>query len=390
MLTVPELNAPHLSTEDVMAGARQFWRSGLLVTAATVTLVWITGASWSEHKAQHPSGPTIQFGAGHFNRDAKAFHYWDNEKEIPAVCTRCHTIGGVPQYLAEGRTGPGQHVKNAFACTTCHADLASYARHTASKVTFPSGISVDTGVNDSNLCMTCHQGRESTVSVNKALEGLDPDKPEPKLNYIHVHYAGAGGTNFGTQAKVGYEYAGKTYAGRFNHVPTANTCTGCHDPHRGEVAAAKCSGCHEGIRGDADLAKIRMTSRGDFDGNGKEEGVAQELAGLHKELYTAIQQYARTVGGVAIAFAEHGSHPYWHADRNGNGIIDPEEMNPANKYPAYTPRLMQAIYNYSFVARDPGAAYHNGRYATQLLYDSLESLAASGKAGVTMQGKARP
>jgi hypothetical protein len=372
-----------------MAGARQFWRSSVFVTALTVTLAWVTGASWSEHKAQQPKGPTIQFGAGHFNPESKAFHYWDKEKELPAVCARCHTIGGVPQYLAEGRNAPGPHVKNAFACTTCHADLASYARHTVSKVTFPGGATIDTGVNDSNLCMTCHQGRESTASVNKALEGLDPDKPEPKLNFIHVHYALAGATNYGSAAKVGYEYAGKQYAPRFNHVPTVSTCTGCHEAHSGEVAVAKCSGCHQGVQTSADLAKIRMSTRGDFDGSGKEEGIGQEVAGLQKELYAAIQQYAKAVGGVSIAFAEHGSHPYWHADRNGNGIIDPEEMNPGNKYPAYTPRLIQAIYNYSFVARDPGAVYHNGRYALQLLHDSLESLAASGKAGVSMQGKVR-
>jgi hypothetical protein len=95
------------------------------------------------------------------------------------------------------------------------------------------------------------------------------------------------------------------------------------------------------------------------------------------------------VGGTAIAFTE-AAHPYWHADLNGNGTIDRDEVKPANKYPAYTPRLMQAIYNYTFVLRDPGAAYHNGRYAAQLIYDSLESLAASGKAGVNMQGKVRP
>ena len=45
---------------------------------------------------------------------------------------------------------------------------------------------------------------------------------------------------------------------------------------------------------------------------------------------------------------------------------------------------------WSIIARDPGGAYHNGRYVLQLLYDSLESLTASGKAGVNMSGKVRP
>jgi hypothetical protein len=132
-----------------------------------------------------------------------------------------------------------------------------------------------------------------------------------------------------------------------------------------------------------------MSSRGDFDGNGREEGLGSEVANLQRELYAGIQQYARNVGGTAIAFTVE-AHPYWYRDTNGNGRVDPEELQPANKYPAYTPRLLQAVYNYTFVQRDPGDAYHNGRYAVQLLYDSLESLAASGKAGVTMQGKVRP
>jgi hypothetical protein len=129
-----------------------------------------------------------------------------------------------------------------------------------------------------------------------------------------------------------------------------------------------------------------MSSRG---GNGTEEGIAREVANLHRELYAAIQQYARTVGGSAIAFTPE-AFPYWHMDTNGNGKIDPEELRPANRYPAYTPRLMQAVFNYTFVLRDPGAPYHNGRYTLQLLYDSLESLEASGEAGVNMRGKVRP
>ena len=58
------------------------------------------------------------------------------------------------------------------------------------------------------------------------------------------------------------------------------------------------------------------------------------------------------VGGKPIAFTKV-KYPYWHTDTNGNGWIDPDEVSPANKYTAYTPRLMQAVYNYAFVLRDP-------------------------------------
>jgi hypothetical protein len=374
-----------------MSTFRKVWIGTTATFTVLIGMAWVADIGWSQERPRKVSGAHIQMGEGHFHRDGKAFHYWDNEKEIPAVCSRCHGANGVPEYLREGKTAPAPHVKNGYACTNCHADMLSYARHVVAGVTFPSGIKVDSGHNDSNLCMTCHQGRESAASVNKVITGLDPDKPDPKIRFeaVHVHYFPAGATRYGSEAKVGYEYAGKSYAGLFAHVPTANTCTGCHEPHGGEVAVVKCSGCHQGVKTLTDLANIRMSSRGDFDGNGKEEGIPREVANLHRELYAAIQQYARTVGGASLAFSPE-AFPYWYADKNGNGRIDPEEINPEHRYPAYTPRLLQAVYNYTFVLRDPGAAFHNRQYTLQLLYDSLDSLAASGKAGVNMGAKVRP
>jgi hypothetical protein len=358
-----------------------------LTTAAIVVLAsTLAGIGFGRAEDK---GPPIEFWKGHFARDAQAFHDWDKEKEIAAVCSRCHGADRVPEYLKEGKTTPAPHVKNGFACTNCHADMLTYERHKVAKVNFASGISVDTGNNDSNLCMTCHQGRESTASLNKAIAGLPLDTPDPKLNFVHVHYFPAGAVRYGTEAKVGYEYEGKKYVGRFAHMPNVSACTGCHQPHTGEVKIDRCGGCHDKVATLADLANIRMSTKGDFDGNGKEEGIAKEIANLQDQLYTAIQTYARNVGGKPIAFTK-AAYPYWYADTNGNGRIDPEEVRPDNKYTAYTPRLMQATFNWTFSLRDPGGAYHNGRYIVQLLHDSLESLAASNKADVDMKGKVRP
>ncbi len=364
-----------------------------LAVAVLVATACTTVTDSARHKSEQASGARIQMGEGHLNRDGKAFHYWDKEKEIPAVCARCHAATGVPEYLREGKNTPAPHVKNAFACTNCHADMLTYARQSVAKVTFPSGVTVDSGDNDANLCMTCHQGRESTASVNKAIAALGaeaaPDLPNPKLAFVHVHYFPAGATVYGTDAKVAYEYPGKSYAGHFSHTPGFDTCTACHDPHSGEAHVDVCGKCHKNVKTPAEVVTIRMSTKGDFDGNGREEGLPREVANLQQELYAAIQQYARTVGGSAIAFTP-AAFPYWYADTNGNGKIDPDELRPDNPYRAYTPRLVQATYNYTYVLRDPGAAYHNGRYTVQLLHDSLESLAASGKAGVEMRGKARP
>jgi hypothetical protein len=357
--------------------------AGALVAAAACTM------DAPERKPEQPVGARIQMGVGHLNRDGKAFHYWDKEKEIPAVCARCHAATGLATYVKDGRNSPAPHVKNAFACVNCHADLLTYERITVAKATFPSGVAVDSGNNDANLCMTCHAGRESTASVNKAIAGFAADEPNPKLGFIHVHYFPAGATAYGTEVKVAYEYPGKSYAGRFAHARGVNTCTACHDPHGGEVHVEKCGSCHQGVKTLAAATTIRVSSKGDFDGNGREEGVAREVANLQTELYAAIRQYSRAVGGAPIAFTP-AAFPYWYTDTNGNGTIDPDELRPDNRYTAYTPRLIQATYNYTYSLRDPGAAYHNGRYTLQILYDSLESLTTSGKAGAEVRGKVRP
>jgi hypothetical protein len=358
-----------------------------VTVAAAAAVLFATAPAPADEKTE--KGVVLEFWKGHFDRNAGPFHEWDKEKEIPSICARCHGAQSLPEYLASGKTRPAPHAKNGLACANCHADMLTYERHTVAKVNFASGLSVDTGNNDANLCMTCHQGRESTASVNKAIAGLPLDTPDPKLNFLHVHYFPAGATLYGTEAKVAYEYIGKTYAGRFTHMPAVNTCTGCHQPHTGEVKIDRCGGCHEGVKTVADLANIRMSTKGDMDGNGKEEGLGVEIRNMQKELYAAIQTYSKNVGGSPIAFTK-ALYPYWYTDKNGNGTIEQEEIKPDNKYTRYTPRLLQAVYNYTFALRDTGGAYHNGRYVAQLLYDSLESLAESGKAGVEMQGKQRP
>lgn len=366
----------------------QKYRKFTIFGIAAVAVVLAAGApARADEKTEQ--GVTLELWKGHFDRNAMPFHEWDNNKEIPAVCARCHGAQSLPEYLATGKTGPAPHAKNGFACANCHADMLTYERHKVPKVNFASGLSVDSSNNDANLCMSCHQGRESTASVNKAIAGLPLDTPEPKLNFLHVHYFPAGATLFGTEAKVAYEYAGKTYAGRFTHMPAVNVCTGCHQPHAGEVKIDRCGGCHQGVKTVADLMNIRMSTKGDVDGSGKEEGLGVEIASMQKQLYAAIQTYSKNVGGEPIAFTKV-LYPYWYADKNGNGTIEKEEIRPDNKYTHYTPRLLQAVYNYTFALRDTGGAYHNGRYILQLLYDSLESLAASGKAGVDMKGRQRP
>jgi hypothetical protein len=313
---------------------------------------------------------------GHFAGSEEAFRHWDEDDPavVSASCAKCHSADGLPLFLAEG-VNISAATANGFACATCHDDVATFTRYAVESVEFPSGAELDLGNPDANLCLNCHQGRASTVSVNAAVTGLDEDTVSDKLAFLNVHYFAAGATLFGTDAKGAYEYEGKSYAGQNTHVEGYAVCTECHSTHQLDVKVDDCAVCHKGANEEHGLATIRL-SKADFDGDGDtDEGIAGEIETLHEALYAAIQDYAADTVGTAIVYDSH-SYPYFFTDTNADGVADAEEANYGNRYATWTPRLLKAAYNYQYAAKDPGAFAHNPPYAIQILYDSLEDLGA--------------
>ena len=136
---------------------------------------------------------------------------------------------------------------------------------------------LDIGNPDSNLCLNCHQGRASSTSVSRSIADLALDEPSDSLRFLNVHYFAAGATLFGTEAKGAYEFDGKEYLGRNEHVSAYAGCTDCHSTHQLEVKVEECSICHAGTESEEDLHAIRIGDV-DYDGDGDtEEGVAGEI-----------------------------------------------------------------------------------------------------------------
>jgi hypothetical protein len=325
---------------------------------------------------------------GHFAGSEEAFRHWDEDEPpvVSASCSKCHSAEGLPLFINEGVT-ISQPTANGFLCSTCHDSLTELTRYPVGEVEFPSGASLDSGNPDSNLCMNCHQGRQSAGDVDRAIAGLDPDTPSEDLGFRNVHYLPAAATLFGTEAQGVYEYPDKTYLGRNEHVDAFKNCTDCHTAHGLDVKVEACSACHAGVEDEEDLRSIRMDDV-DYDGDGDtDEGVAGEIDTLHEALYAAMQDYAANVVGTPLVYESH-SYPYFFIDTNGNGVADPDEAQRANAYNAWTPRLLQAAYNYQYAAKDPGTYAHNPKYIIQALYDGLESLGA--QAAVDMTGMVRP
>ncbi len=302
--------------------------------------------------------------AGHFASSEEAFRHWDEEDPavVPATCSRCHSASQLPNYIQDGSvisTNPA----SGLNCGTCHNDLSTFTRYEVGAVTFPSGATLDTGSSDSNLCLNCHQGRESTISVNEAIArvGVGDDEISEDLAFRNPHYFAAGATLFGSEAMGAYQYEGQTYNGRFPHVGAFDTCVECHDTHGLTVRAEACGACHSGVSTEEDLRTAIRFSDEDFDGDGDvSEGIAQEVAGMQEALYAAILSYADDTVGIDITY-DPDAYPYFFNEAG-------------ERYTSWTPSLLKAAYNYQWAQKDPGAFAHNAAYIMQVMYDSISDI----------------
>ena len=311
---------------------------------------------------------------GHFAGSEEAFRHWDGEEEgggvVPGSCAKCHSATGQPEFITEGVV-TSQPASNGLNCGTCHNDVQNFTLYEVPAVRFPSGATVTFGERDSaaNMCLNCHQGRESTVSVNRLIGELPPDEVSEDLRFLNIHYFAAGATLFGTEVKGAYEFEGREYTGFNEHVGTFNSCTECHDTHALEIVIEDCGECHEGADSLEGLRTIRMTDV-DYDGDGDAtEGVFFEIDTMRAALYAAIQAYALENTGTAIIYDAH-AYPYWFGDADGNGRINDDEGG----FSSWTPNLLRAAYNYQDSTKDPGGFAHNSSYVLQILYDSIQAV----------------
>ena len=320
----------------------------------------------------------VRNDAGHFSGADEAFRHWDAEGSVPGSCAKCHSGEGLPFFLGEA-VNVSAAPSNGLQCTTCHSDVETFDLYEVEAVEFPSGVTLASETTSDNLCLNCHQGRESGLDVEARVRNLEPDEIAESLSFVNPHYFAAGATRFGAEAIGAYQYDGQEYFGYFEHVGRYDSCTECHSAHELSVDWEDCEGCHEGVEGPETLVNIREYED-DFDGDGDvEEGIAGEIATMEEMLYAALQTYATEVAGTSIVYHSQ-RHPYFFADANANGAVDEGE----ERYISWTPRLLRAAYNYQYVQKDPGAFAHNGLYILQVLYDSLADI------GVDVSGMIRP
>ena len=341
----------------------------------------------------HSAAGLTRNDEGHFNGGSDAWRHWDEDGEVSTSCVKCHSATGLAYYLETGLDQEGAHIANGMLCTTCHTSPPALLA--AGPVTFPSGAVIDLG-DSSNLCMNCHQGRESMISLDKKINGS-----AGPYSFTNIHYYPVGAIMFGTEAQGGYEFAGNSYAGRRywpNHNGLFDTCVQCHmgsdspsQKENGDFSnhnvqkpnPADCVYCHgqdvSQPSPGADpywfkFSGIRPATTPDYDGDGNtSESIEAEIQALENALYAQLQAYAFSVLGKTVAYDTH-SYPYFFGDTNGNGVVDPAEASRSNGFTKFDASLLRAAYNFHASKKEPHGFIHNSRYIAQLLVDSIGHL----------------
>ena len=213
------------------AGEHRWMRKRTLgMTLAAAVLLGV-GAHLEGVFADEATSQAQWATSGHADANSEAFTHWNADGNVPVGCAKCHSTPGHLDFLGVDGTQAGvvdnpSPIGTTVECAACHNDATA----DMNSVVFPSGAKV-AGLGVSARCMDCHQGRESGVSVDKAIADANlpsVDTVSSSLKFKNIHYAAAAATLLGGEAKGGYQYAGKSYDVRLAHVDGINRCVDCH------------------------------------------------------------------------------------------------------------------------------------------------------------------
>lgn len=311
-----------------------------------------------------------------------------------ASCAKCHTgqgyilgLQGIAPVMPDEATPakpaniPSLEQQSGIACATCHdphaftnpfksgAEEKSNQLRVNGKVTAPMGWSVDAGV--AATCVKCHSDNRTPTNLADFVAGTRTR-----------------GTHENTQADVFfgkgyYDYGGAIKVTNSAHpVLLKDACVTCHmaanptvgpgpDPQHPAKAlsvgghsfamdgewegkkvenVAVCATCHTGA------TTFNRPAAGDYDGDGKVDGVQDEVKGLLARLAELLPK-----------------------DAQGQVMNSP--ISPANS----TEAQRKALWNYFLINNDGSFGVHNTSFAVQLLQQTYKQLTGRDIPGATLR-----
>jgi hypothetical protein len=390
-------NMANIQCEDCHGPAKEHATTGAAVMASSLS----EGVCNTCHNGggHHLKGTDLQ-SAKHVDASAQAWTYPVGPDHQD--CVRCHSGAGYVSFLADPKNPAGwNNTMQTVGCSTCH-DPHGNGKEWQLRVTDapiqlpftakPAGLSA--------TCEECHNARTTAADAAKS--------NFPHYSSVAEFLNDTGGVDYGQTvansphgvmvgaAPVANPAAAKdpeaakflfTAAGaKAGNTPGA--CVACHmyptiedakDPNYHKVGShsfnmvspdgkfdytAACKTCHADMKDSFDIA-----AKADYDGNGKTEGVQEEVKGLLDVLFTALKD-----NGVSKSDT---GYPYFKLPDNASDKIKNAVYN------------FRTVYGVMWSATDPGnegkaQAIHNFKRAVSLLQLSYKDLTGKDVPGATL------
>lgn len=308
------------------------------------------------------------------------------------VCQRCHSSEGWLRAVIEGGDPIAIPSPNRIGCATCHDPHSAGKEHQLRRkgpedmVELPDGSLVEGG--KGTVCMTCHNLALTSIKNPKGVNGYidaylagETKIPGTEIAISNTFIPPSSQMPTNTEMLAGtggYEFTDEKYARSF-HFENPDTCVTCHmfkTPAEGEPGHNRVGGHTFNVRTPAELVGVRhgeeagervenvaacqqchpgldrlnRRARGDYDGDGRVEGVQDEVAGL-----------------IALVRSAPGF---------SNTITRSSTLAQA-----------AARWNVGFVERDISAGIHNTAYAVTLLQRSYKKLTGNEVPGASIVSK---
>jgi hypothetical protein len=342
----PVQNMGNIQCEDCHGPAKEHVATGAPVMQASLN----DGVCNQCHNGggHHLKGTDLS-NAEHSDANSAAFNTPVGPGE--QQCVRCHSGRGYASFLSDPKNPAAwDNNKQTIGCSTCHDPHGNGNMFQLRVIDKPVEIPNPPagGVGLSATCYECHNSRvavkdyasgatphySSIVEMIDNVGGVTYGKDVPNSGHSMVGSAPIKNPAYTAGSDVGQFLFSKTDDTKGN-VPGA--CVACHmwptiedakDPNYHKVGShsfnmvspdgkfdytAACKSCH------GDLTSFDIKAKADYDGNGKVEGVQEEVGGLLDKLWTAME--AKGVKKVASGY------PYATLPKGADGKVDPKITN---------------------------------------------------------------
>ena len=389
---------------------------------------------------------TAWLGSAHADLTSEPFAHWNNESPavVPGNCAKCHSGLGYQDFLGvlanpltdppeiaptsnlnDPAPSPGRDSSRRAVAGGHYGQLRRLPQrgHGAfDRGHLPLGSQGHRARRRVALHL-CHQGRESTVSVEKKISDAytaakitTDDTVSTAVNFINVHYFAAAGSLYGREAETAYEYADptkaalpvdpvtglkprKAYDRKFAHVASKDVCFECHDQHSLKVRVTECATCHVNQNGDPivsappanaaeyeaaidNLHEVRMAGTiNDFEATATRRKASTRSSAVCRTCSTLRSALTRTrprPTGPARRCPPRRSHTRRRRTRTSSSTRTATASSIPVRRPATTPgRLACCAPPTTTSTREgPGAFAHNAKYLIEVLYDAIADLNA--------------